>query len=359
MGEKTEKATQKKLRDARDKGQVAKSQDLPSAFTFVASIWITLSLGAYLYGYIGGYLTANFKMINDSNLEVLLPARWVESIYVIFIASIPILAAVSVIGVIVNFLVVGPVFTTEVFKFDIKKFNPVDNLKQKFKLKTLVELLKSCLKISIAAYLIYGVMYNSLPVIIHATNLSIYDSLMIFNSFLMEVIFKVGLFFLAIAILDFAYQKYNFGKEMMMEKFEVKQEFKNTEGDPQIKGKRRQIAQEMAYSEGPMGGVKRATAVVTNPTHLAIAIAYEKEVDAAPYICAMASDILAERIIKIATENDIPVIRNIKLAHDLFDEGDVYEFIPEGSYEAVAEILRWIASLQTDTPIDYDPNKTE
>ncbi len=128
------------------------------------------------------------------------------------------LIAVSTLGVIVNFLVVGPVFTTEVFKFDIKKFNPVENLKQKFKLKTLVELLKSCVKIGIAAYLIYGVMYNSIPSLVHAVNMSMIDAVMLFNNFLMEVIFKVGLFFLAVAVLDFAYQKYNFGKEKMMEK---------------------------------------------------------------------------------------------------------------------------------------------
>ncbi len=359
MGEKTEKATPKKLRDARNKGQVAKSQDLPSAFTFVASIWITLAMGGYLYGYLGSFLVANFKMINLPDLTTVLTARWAESIYVILMASLPILVAVASIGVLVTFLVVGPVFTTEVFKFDIKKFNPVDNLKNIFKMKTLVELIKSCLKIGIAAYIIYRVMYNSIPVLIHAVNMSMFDALILFNNFLLEVIFKVGLFFLVIAVLDFAYQKYNFGKEMMMEKFEVKQEYKNTEGDPQIKGKRRQIAQEMAYSEGPMGGVRKAAAVVTNPTHLAIAINYEKDVDAAPYIVAMGSDILAERMIKIASDNDVPVIRNIKLAHKLWDEGEVYEFIPEGSYEPVAQILRWIASLKTDTPLDYDPDQTE
>lgn len=359
MGEKTEKATPKKLRDARNKGQVAKSQDLPSAFTFVASIWITLGLAGYLYTKIGSYLVANFQLINLNNLDTVLISRWLEALYVIFTASIPILLAVSVLGVVVNFLVVGPVFTFEVFKFDIKKFNPVQNLKQKFKLKTLVELLKSCIKIGIAAYLIYGVMYNSIPSIIHAVNMNMIDTVMLFNNFLMEVIFKVGIFFLAVAILDFAYQKYNFGKEMMMEKFEVKQEYKNTEGDPQIKGKRRQLAQEMAYSEGPAGAVKKAAAVVTNPTHLAIAIAYEREVDAAPYVCAMGSDLLAERIIAVAKENDVPIVRNIRLAHILWDEGEVYEFIPEQSYEPVAQILRWIASLETDTPMEYDPDKGE
>ncbi len=117
-------------------------------------------------------------------------------------------------------------FSTEVFKFDIKKFNPVENLKAKFKLKTLVELIKSLLKVFIAAYLIYDVMYNSIPTLIKTVSMPMGASLMVFYWFTMEVIIKVGLFFIAVAILDFAYQKYNFGKEMMMEKFEVKQEYK-------------------------------------------------------------------------------------------------------------------------------------
>ncbi len=140
---------------------------------------------------------------------------------------------------------------------------------------------------------------------------------------------------------------------MKMEKFEVKQEYKNTEGDPHIKSKRRQIAQEIAYSEGPTGGVKRAQAVVTNPTHIAVAIGYNKEMDAAPYIIAMGQDILAERIVDIAQKNKIPIIRNIKLARKLWDEGEVHEFVPEDTYEAIAEILRWIAALNTEETYEY------
>ncbi len=353
MGEKTEKATPKKLRDARKKGQVAKSQDLPAAFTFIVSIWVILGLSATLYHYLGDFLVTVFKKIPEGNLDVAIGALFYESFRVIFMASIPALLIVSAIGVLVTFLTVGPVFTTEVFKFDIKKFNPVENLKAKFKLKTLVELLKSLLKVFIAAYLIYGVMYSSLPVLITAVSMPISSALIIFYKFLLEVVIKVGLFFLVVAVFDFAYQKMSFAKEMKMEKFEVKQEYKNTEGDPQIKGKRRQIAQEMAYEQGPAGGMRKASAVVTNPTHLAIAIGYSKGVDAAPYILAMGKDILAERMIKLAEELGIPVVRNIKLAHKLWDEGELYEFVPEDSYEAIAEILRWIASLQTDSPYEY------
>lgn len=353
MAEKTEKATPKKLRDARKKGQVAKAQDLPSAFTFIISIWAVLMMSQFLYSYLGGFLIGTFRLITNTNLVQAISQTFYESVIVIFISSIPIMLLVTAIGVIVTFLTVGPVFSVEVFKFDIKKFDPVQNLKAKFKLKTLFELIKSCLKISIACYIIYDVMLSSIPVLIKTVSMPMIGALMVFNAFLLEVIIKVGIFFIAIAVADYIYQKQNFAKEMKMEKFEVKQEYKNTEGDPQIKGKRRQLAQEIAYQEGPRSTLKRANAVVTNPTHLAIAIAYNKELDPAPYIVSMGKDGLAARMIKMAEELDIPVVRNIPLAHDLWENGDVWEYVPEGNYEAIAEILRWLASLKEGAELGY------
>ena len=344
MGEKTEKATPKKLKDAKKKGQVAKSQDLPAAFTFMASVAIVLALANTLYHQMADFTLIAFQSTAAANLEQAVVSLFYKAAEVIFLASIPILGLVALIGVIVTFVTVGPVFATEVFKFDIKKFNPVENLKAKFKLKTLVELLKSILKIGVASYIIYLVMYKSIPVLIQLVSLPVTSALAVFSAFLMEVVVKVGLFFLVIAVADFAYQKISFAKEMMMEKFEIKQEFKNSEGDPHIKSKRKQIAQEIAYQDGPGGSVKRAQAIVTNPTHLAIAIGYEKDVDAAPYILAMGQDLLAERIIKFAEQYEIPVLRNIPLAHTLWDEGEVYEYVPEETYQALAEILRWVAS---------------
>lgn len=348
MGEKTEKATPKKLKDAKKKGQVAKSQDLPAAFTFIASVAIVLGLSNILYHQLADFLVGTFRSVTSPDLGHAILNLFYKANEVIFFASIPTLGLVTMIGVIVTFVSVGPVFAPEVFKFDIKKFNPVDNLKAKFKLKTLVELLKSLLKIGIASYLIYTVMLKSIPVLIQTVSLPISGALIIFHSFLIEVLIKVGLFFIIIAIADYIYQKHTFAKEMMMEKFEIKQEYKNSEGDPHIKGKRRQIAQEIAYQEGPTGGVRKAQAVVTNPTHLAVAIGYEKDIDAAPYILAMGKDLLADRIIKAAEQYNIPVLRNISLAHKLWDEGEIYEYVPEETYEALSEILRWVASLEEE-----------
>lgn len=349
MGEKTEKATPKKLKDAAKKGQVAKAQDLPAAFTFIASVAVILALSNMLYHQMADFMVLTFTAVTNPDLSTTILGLFYQSIQVIFMASMPTLLLVSLLGVTVTFLAVGPVFAPEVFKFDIKKFNPVDNLKAKFKLKTLVELIKSLLKIGIAAYLIYLVMAKSVPVLITTVSIPIIGALAVFYAFLLEVVVKVGLFFLVIAIADYIYQKKSFANEMKMEKFEIKQEYKNSEGDPHIKGKRKQIAQEIAYSEGPTGGVRRAKAVVTNPTHLAVAIGYEKDVDAAPYILAMGQDALAERMIKMAEQYDVPVLRNIPLAHKLWDEGDVYEYVPEETYEALAEILRWVASLKDGT----------
>lgn len=348
MGEKSEKATPKKLRDARKKGQVAKSQDLPSAFTFVVSIVATLGLGAWLYSRLGTFLIQAFQMSSSPDLTKLIPAMFMQGMYLIYITCIPIMTIVAFVGVVINFLAVGPVFSLEVFKFDPKKFDPVSNLKAKFKMKTLVELIKSILKLSVAGYLIYGVVYESIPVLVKTVSLPLGQSAIVFHTFLLEVVMKVGLFFLIVAIADFAYQKYTFGKEMMMEKFEVKQEYKNTEGDPHIKGKRKQIAQEIAYSEGPGAGVKKAAAVVSNPTHIAVAIAYKREIDAAPYIVTMGEGPLAERILHFADLYGVPVVRNIDLAHQLWNNGDIYEYIPEDTYETIAEILSWINSLNRD-----------
>lgn len=355
MGEKTEKATPKKLRDAKKKGQIAKSQDFPACFTFVVSMMATVWMSSYLYHELSSVLVSTFKATANTDLLSTITAWFMQAFYVIFLCSMPIMCTVAIAGTIVTFLIQGPVWAPEVFKLDIKKFNPVDNLKGKFKMKTFVELLKSLFKIFVATIIVYQVVYASLPILTKTAGQPLIASVQIYVYFLTEVVMKVGLFFAAVAIFDLAYQKHNFGSEMKMEKFEVKQEYKDTEGDPLIKGKRKQIAQEIAYSEGPGAGAARAKAVVTNPTHLAIALGFDKDQDAAPYVLAMGRDFLAERIIKIAEDNKVPIVRNIPLAHKLWEEGKLYEYIPEESYEPVAEILRWIASLQDDATLITSP----
>lgn len=346
MAEKSEKATPKKIKDARKKGQVAKSQDFPAAFTFVVSVALALGSSHLIYTNIATFMITMFRGISQNiDLQNRGGNYMLTSIQVIFITSFPIMAITSLVGVLVNFLIIGPLFAMEALKPDIKRLNPVENLKNLFKLKTFVELIKSILKITGALILIYTVVSDSLSDIIATASLPLIGSALVFNDFLMKVVIRVGIFFLAIAIFDLVFQKRNFAKQMMMEKFEVKQEYKDTEGDPHIKGRRRQIAQEIAYQEGP-SSVRRAKAVVTNPVHIAVALEYEAEIDPAPKILTMGKGLIADKIVQVAQEYNVPIMRNVPLAHELFNSGAISQFIPEGTYSAVAEILKWLAQLE-------------
>jgi len=347
MAEKTEQATPKKLKDARKKGQVAKAQDFPSAFTFIVSIASMLVSARYLYQILESYFISVFKSINkDLDLQQSAGGFLTQAVMMILQCSLPIMVITLLCGLLVGFLVVGPTFSMEAMKFDVKKLNPVTNIKNMFKLKTLIELLKSIFKITGAFILIYSVVYNSLPEIIATAGLPLLGITSVFSDFLVQVVIRVGIFFIIIAIFDLVFQKKNFAKEMKMEKFEVKQENKDTEGDPQVKNKRRQTAREMAYQDGT-SGVKRAKMVVTNPVHLAIALEYDEKTEPAPKIITMGKGMIAELIIKAATEYHVPVMRNVPLAQLLWEKGEEGDYVPEEAYAAIAEILKWLKTIAT------------
>ena len=343
MAEKSEKATPKKLRDARKKGQIAKSQDFPAAITFIISLAATFFFASFLFKKIGGFMYQILKTAPTANQNI--APYFKQMIYLILESSLPILIVVAVVGVLVSFLVTGPVFSMEVLKPNIKKFNPVENLKQKFKMKTLIELIKSLLKLLGAGLLIYLAMRQSLKDVVSTVLLPPVASAIVVEKIILKVVVWVGIYFILIAIFDLAYQKYRFSQDMKMEKFEVKQEYKDTEGNPEIKGRRRELAREIAYDQG-ITQIRRAKALVTNPHHIAVAIGYEPEEYAAPWIVAMGVDEQAWNMIRLAEKYQIPIMRNVSLAHQLLDEAKISEFIPESTYEAVGEILLYLESLK-------------
>ncbi len=354
MAEKSEKATPKKIRDARKKGQVAKSKDFPAAFTFATSFALIVAISGYFFSNLAGFMIQCFDSVKDgSQIPAHLPTFFSAAFQVIFNTSMPFMILISIVGVLVNFLIIGPLFSLQSMKPDIKKLNPITNLKGIFKLKTFIELLKSIFKISGAMILIYTVVYNSLPEIISTAGIPVLGAAIIFSDFLIKVAFRVGLFFLAIAIFDLVFQRKNFAKEMKMEKFEVKQEFKDTEGNPEIKGKRRQVAQEIAYQESPMAA-RNARAVITNPIHLAVALRYDVDEDPAPFILVMGKGVAAESIIKVANENNIPIMRNVPLAQELYNKGKEGQYIPEETYEAIAEVLKWLDTIEATAEPEYN-----
>lgn len=354
MAQKTEKATPKKLKDARKKGQVAKSQDFPSALTFITAIMSTLFAAGYIFSQLGRYIIAMFKSISyDIDVGKRAGSFLYQAILLIFSTSIPIMVVVSLVGVITNFLVIGPLFSFEALKFQWKRLNPVEGIKQKFKLKTLVELIKSLLKIIGAAIIIYFVIKNSLSEVIATVQIPAVGSALFLGDFLRKIAIRIGLFFLAVAVFDLAFQKKDFAKQMMMEKFEIKQELKDTEGDPLIKGKRKEAFREIAYREGP-SIARRSKAVITNPIHIAVAIDYVEDSDPAPIILTMGQGPIADQIVKIALANHVPIMRNPTLAQTLFQKGTISDYIPEETYETVATILKWISSLEENPDINTE-----
>lgn len=345
MAEKSEKATPKKLKDARKKGQVAKAQDFPAAVTYILAITLTLFLSGFLFKELGGFMVQIFKAAPSSDVMVTAPFYLKEMIRVILVTSLPIAGVVALVGTLVGFLITGPTFSVEVFKPNFKKFNPVENLKQKFKMKTVVELIKSLLKIFGSALLIYWAMKGSLGDLISTVTLPPAASAYVFQKIMFKVILWTGIFFILISVADLFYQRFTFSKEMKMEKFEVKQEYKDTEGNPEIKGKRRQLAQEIAYDEGTTN-IRRARTIITNPKDIAIAIGYEPKKYAAPWIIAKATEKRAQLVIEQAERYKIPIMRNVPLAHELFEEGEENKFIPEHTYDAVGEVLLFVESLK-------------
>lgn len=355
MAEKTEKATPKKLKDARKKGQVPKVQDLPAAFTFVTSISATLMFLSYIMGKIAPFTITIFRAAATAqeDFDTKIPGYFLSALHIIMQCSFPIMLFVVFVGIIVSFLVVGPVFSLESMKFNFKKLNPVEGIKQKFKLKTLVELIKSITKITGAGIIIYFIIKGMLTQIISSVLLPVIGSAGIVHAFLIKAAIQVGLFFLLVALFDLAFQKKNFAKEMMMEKFEIKQEYKDTEGDPLIKGQRKQLQREIAYQDGP-GTAKKARVIVTNPTHIAVALKYNEDEEPAPTILTMGTGVIAEKIIKVGVDNNIPIMRNVDLARNLYTKGKISDYVPEDTYEAVAEILKWIDSLEKNPDMNTD-----
>lgn len=354
MAQKSEKATPKKLRDARKKGQVAKAQDFPSAFTFLVSIFGTLAMATFFFEQVAGYMLWCFRQVgSQGGIEGKLAGACYQGILIILETSWPIMVIVCCVGVLISFLVNGPVFSFEPMKFDLKKLNPVEGIKQKFKLKVLVELLKSIAKVTGAAIIISLIMWHSLPEIIMAVTMPVIGGAIVAQNFIVKAAVQVGIFFLFVALFDLAFQKKNFAKEMMMEKFEVKQEMRDTEGDPLIKGKRKELFREIAYQEGP-SSARRARAIITNPTHIAVALKYNPGDDVTPSILTMGQGPVAEQIIKIGLENKIPIMRNVDLARKLFAKGVISQYIPEDTYQAVAEILKWIEALEENPDVDIE-----
>lgn len=254
---------------------------------------------------------------------------------------------IIVISVVATFAQTGMLVTGESLKPKLSKINPIEGFKRLFSLKGVIETLKSILKIVILLYLVYNNLMDVLSVSYKYLNTDLSESIShVYNS-LLGMILDIIIAFAVIAAADYFYQWWDYERQLRMSKQEIKEEYKQTEGDPQIKGKIKERQRQMANSR-MMQQVPQADVVIRNPTHYAVALRYRPEVDAAPIVLAMGQDELALRIVKVAEEHQVAVVENVPLARALYAKAELNQEIPPELYSAVAEVLVYIFRLNND-----------
>ncbi|OQY14300.1 MAG: flagellar biosynthesis protein FlhB [Desulfobacterium sp. 4572_20] len=344
--DKTEKATPKKREEARKKGEVAKSRELPSVAVLLASL-ITLTIfGSFMYTHIQTVMRESFSLpiLKEVNIPEFMV--FAEKMITIFILTLsPILAAIFITAVLSNIMQVGFMLTGESIRPKLSRLNPIKGFGRLFSKQSFMELFKSLLKLAIVSIVAY------LTVRAEMKNVYLLGD-MEFNSivaYILLTIFKIfircALAMIFLVAIDYAFQKWDFEKRLKMSKKEVKDEFKRTEGDPLIKSRIRSIQMQMARKR-MMQDVPKADVVITNPTSLALALKYDSSVMGAPKLLAKGAGEIAKRIRELAEKYDIPVVENKDLAQSIYSLVEIGQEIPPALYEAVAEVLAYIYKLK-------------
>ena len=344
--EKTEQPTPKKLDDARDKGQVAKSMEVNSLAIFGTGLILL-----YLFQNFVGSRLKTFSISIFDSLDVLphrfsLISNFAADWYFFFILTLaPFLGGLLIIALVTNVSQVGMRFSSQALMPKFDKLNVSKGIKNLISSRSLVELLKSMFKLLIIGGFTYLILndFISSSASLESLNISEIVQLMLDQAF--SLLWKIGLVYLIIASSDFVFQRFKFKKEMMMTKEEVKEEVKQTEGDPQIKSRIRKLMYEASRNR-MMQELPKADVVITNPTHYAVALKYDLMKHPAPEVIAKGVDELAQKIKKVAIENDIPIQENKELARALYKMCDIGDKIPPTLFKAVAQVLAYVYNLK-------------
>ncbi|MBI4238492.1 MAG: EscU/YscU/HrcU family type III secretion system export apparatus switch protein [Deltaproteobacteria bacterium] len=336
--EKTEDATPRRVREARKKGQVAKSRDLNTIVILIAAfagmlVLFQMSTEDFRALFQQVFEFTKQREIDNRELFHQLGAACISMTKILA----PYLGLLTVIALAVGFLQTGPIFATEPIQMQMKRLNIVENVKNMAKITTLIELVKNILKVSLVFFLAYWVLKKSLNEVLLTMTASPLHGAEVAQRVLTAFLIRVFVVFIVLAIIDIMVQRWQYKKQLRMTKDEVKREYKQDEGDPLIKSMRRQLHQEMAQSD-VRKAVAAADMVVTNPTELAIALKYDTANMAAPQVLAKGQRLFAQLIREVAEEYDVPIMRNIPLAWALI-ELEIGDEIPESLYTAVAELL--------------------
>ncbi|MDD7805078.1 MAG: type III secretion system export apparatus subunit SctU [Endozoicomonas sp. (ex Botrylloides leachii)] len=341
--EKTEEPTPKKLRDARKKGQVAKSKEVSGTFGLIAVLITLWIMGSMLMESIEQMLLFPAKVYNenfDFALKVVVTGILDEFIFLL----LPLVLVAMFSAIIGNAMQFGLLFSSESIKPDIKKIDPIQGAKKIFSMKNLVEFFKSIFKIIFLSFVVYYVISTSMKDMVNIPYCGSKCILPVAGEVMKQLLLYSVAAFIAIAVLDYLFERHNFMKQQRMTKDEVKREYKEMEGSPEIKSKRKEIHQEILNSAD---NTKKSDVVIKNPTHLAIGLHYRQKSTPLPVIMVKGRGAHARFIVKVAEKEGIPVLENVPLAHALFDV-DIAAYIPSELIEPVAEVFRWVQETKEE-----------
>lgn len=355
-GEKTEEATSKRKTEARNKGQVAKSVELNSAFIILIAFFTLKSLGSYIYQLLADFMAHilfTLDALGRNNFTIQdISVLGIEVAAVFFKASLPIMLSILVVSLIVNFLQVGFNLTLQPLQPKFDKLNPINGVKRLISKRSLVELAKSIIKIIIVGYLVYRFLYHEIEYFPKLINLALSDAMQYIGMITTNLALQIGFVILLLAACDYFYQWWEHKQSIKMSKHDVKEEYKQTEGNPQIKGKIKERQRAMAMRR-MMQEVPAATVVVTNPTHFAVALKYTEGM-AAPIVVAKGQDFIAAKIKTLAYENKVTVVENKLLARSLYSSVEIGEAVPPHLYQAVAEVLAYVYRINKKMSIAHN-----
>ena len=353
-GEKTEPATAKKLRDAREEGKVAKSKELTAAFDLIVLFLVMkvfigfvgerlIGQFTYIYTIMPDFVKQNADDISGQAIGTLLNNALLQ----IIIICAPFFLFGFAITVVISIFQVGWKVTGKPLQPKLDKFNPINGFKRIFSKDSLFELLLSIAKIFLIVYVAYTEIRDEANNIFILYEIPLMQAILLCGEIIINTGLKISIIYLIAGIVDYVYQKYKFNEDMKMTKQEVKDEFKNTEGNPEIKGRQRQKMREVSQRR-MMQDVPKADVVITNPTHFAVAIKYDAETAKAPIVLAKGEDYLAQKIKEAAREHHVEIVENKPLARMLYANVDIGQEIPPELYQAVAEVLAMVYNMKNN-----------
>lgn len=342
--DKTEQPTQKRIRDSRKKGQVAKSNEIGSLATFVAVVLCFHGAGGMFLEDLES-LMALATQLEQADLHSVLFATGRVGVTLLLKISFIIVGAAALAALLLNFFQVGPLLAFESVQPKLSNVNPAQKLKKLFSRDSVVQLLKNVIKIVALGAILGLALYHNVPALFSLPDCELGCILPTTAIVLNHIIIYALLVFAVVAVVDLGLSRKKYTKDLMMSKEEVKQEYKESEGDPHIKGKRKQLFSEIVNSQ-QVKNVKRSSVVITNPAHLAIGLLYDEEKTPLPVVTFKAEGAQAERLARIAREEGVPVMENVPLAHSLHEQANVENYIPHDLVKPVAEVLKLLQQLR-------------